>query len=415
MGRYSFAFVTKNMEYIPFSSFQRPITHVQLQAAERREAAGATHPVNKWALFRELSKAQSAFGLSERELTVLQGLISFYPDDMLGGEAQMIVYPSNKALCERLNGMACSTMRRHLARLIEAGFVQRRDSPNGKRYSRSLGEARVAYGFDLSPLPRRAAEITAAAEEIRAAEEHLRRLRECVSLMRRDLAAVASYGAELTPGQDAWDYFADKAALSARALRRKLTEADLNALRIDLEAALDQARTLIDGTETEDLSTTARQSEQHHQNSDKDSLVFEQVEQACGTVVEDRPEEALTEEEAGEEVERPMPRIPLRLILSACPSIHDFHEGPIRHWHQLFNAASQVRPAMGINSSAWDEACRLMGPEQAAVVVVAMLERFTEIRSPGGYLRALSAKAAEGAFSCGPMIMALMNGGRKAA
>jgi replication initiation protein RepC len=49
-----------------------------------------------------------------------------------------------------------------------------------------------------------------------------------------------------------------------------------------------------------------------------------------------------------------------------------------------------------------------MGPEEAAVVVVAMLDRFAEIRSPGGYLRSLSAKAKLGEFSCGPMIMALM-------
>ena len=53
-----------------------------------------------------------------------------------------------------------------------------------------------------------------------------------------------------------------------------------------------------------------------------------------------------------------------------------------------------------------------MGPEQAAVVLAAMLERFDDIRSPGGYLRRLGQKADAGAFSCGPMVMALM---RKAA
>jgi len=46
--------------------------------------------------------------------------------------------------------------------------------------------------------------------------------------------------------------------------------------------------------------------------------------------------------------------------------------------------------------------------------MAAMLERFADIRSPGGYLRALFAKAKVGTFSCGPMIMALV-GARKAA
>jgi replication initiation protein RepC len=63
---------------------------------------------------------------------------------------------------------------------------------------------------------------------------------------------------------------------------------------------------------------------------------------------------------------------------------------------------------MGISPSAWEEAKQLMGPEEASVVIVAMLERFGDIHSPGGYLRSLSAKAAMGEFSCGPMVMALM-------
>lgn len=67
---------------------------------------------------------------------------------------------------------------------------------------------------------------------------------------------------------------------------------------------------------------------------------------------------------------------------------------------------------MGISPSAWEDAKAFMGPEQAAVVIAALLERFTEIRSPGGYLRRLTEKASAEQFSCGPMVMALM---RKAA
>lgn len=89
----------------------------------------------------------------------------------------MVVFPSNKAICERLNGMPCSTMRRHLARLVEARLLMRRDSPNGKRYVRKRGEDRVAFGFDLSPLYCRAEEIARAAEAVREAEDRVRRLR----------------------------------------------------------------------------------------------------------------------------------------------------------------------------------------------------------------------------------------------
>lgn len=79
----------------------------------------------------------------------------------------MVVFPSNKTVCERLNGMPCSTMRRlSPARLVEAGLLMRRDDPNGKRYVRKHGDERVTFGFDLCPLYCRAEEIARAAEAV---------------------------------------------------------------------------------------------------------------------------------------------------------------------------------------------------------------------------------------------------------
>lgn len=403
------------MEYTPISPFMRPISHAHLRVIERPEASVPARPVNKWELLRELSKAQAAFGVSERDLTVLQGLLSFFPDDALGGNAEMVVFPSNKAICERLNGMPCSTMRRHLARLVEAGLLQRRDSPNGKRYVRKHGEDRVAFGFDLSPLYCQSEEIARAAEAVREAEERVRRLREVVSLMRRDLAALAEFGDEMQPGLGFWDQLRDRAALTARALRRKLSVEDLAAYRADLEALLDQARNIIDGPETEEMNTNDAQSERHHHNSNKESIDLEPALEKSGTAA-GVPDVDTNEPVADvdEQDTRHLPKIPLHLVIAACPSLKTFYQGDIRHWHQLFDAACHVRPAMGISASAWEEAQRFMGPEQASIVVAAMLERFADIRSPGGYLRALTAKAAAGEFSCGPMVMALI-GRRNAA
>lgn len=403
------------MEYTPISPFMRPISHAHLRVIERPEASVPARPVNKWELLRELSKAQAAFGVSERDLTVLQGLLSFFPDDALGGNAEMVVFPSNKAICERLNGMPCSTMRRHLARLVEAGLLQRRDSPNGKRYVRKHGEDRVAFGFDLSPLYCQSEEIARAAEAVREAEERVRRLREVVSLMRRDLAALAEFGDEMQPGLGFWDQLRDRAALTARALRRKLSVEDLAAYRADLEALLDQARNIIDGPETEEMNTNDAQSERHHHNSNKESIDIEPALEESGAAA-GVPDVDTNEPVADvdEQDTRHLPKIPLHLVIAACPSLKTFYQGEIRHWHQLFDAACHVRPAMGISASAWEEAQRFMGPEQASIVVAAMLERFADIRSPGGYLRALTAKAAAGEFSCGPMVMALI-GRRNAA
>ena len=398
------------MEYTPISPFMRPISRAHLRVVAQPKASVPVRPINKWELLRDLSKAQVAFGITERDLTVLQGLLSFFPDDALGGNAEMVVFPSNKAICERLNGMPCSTMRRHIARLVDAGLLMRRDSPNGKRYVRKHGEERVAFGFDLSPLYCRSEEVARAAEAVREAEDRARRLREVVSLMRRDLAALAEFGEEIQPVLGLWDQLRDKAVLTARALRRKLTLEELLAYRADLEALLDRARNVIDGPETEEMNTNDASFERHHHNSNKESIDLEPALEKDGAAAAAPDVET---DAPGADVEeadtRRVPKIPLHLVITGCPSLKTFYQGDIRHWHQLFDAACHVRPAMGISASAWEEAQRFMGPEQASIVVVAMLERFADIRSPGGYLRALTSKAAAGEFSCGPMVMALMS------
>ncbi|MFV0643156.1 MAG: plasmid replication protein RepC [Sphingomonadaceae bacterium] len=400
------------MDYTPISPFMRPISRAHLRVIEKPESPVSGKPVNKWEVLRELSKAQAAFGVTERELTVLQGLLSFFPEDALGGNAEMIVFPSNKAICERLNGMPCSTMRRHLARLVETGLLVRRDSPNGKRYVRKHRDERVAFGFDLSPLYCRFEEIGRAAEAVRETEDRVRRLRGIVSLMRRDLVALAEFGEELQPDMGLWSKMRETAAQIARALRRKLPPKELERHQTEIATLLEKGRDIIDGPETERLGANGAHNEQHYHNSQKESFVLEPSLEKDGKTDGTPDLSSNLPEESPEAAERKQaPKIPLRLVVSSCPALKTFYDGEIRHWHQLYDAASHIRPAMGISASAWEEAQRCMGPEQASVVVAAILERFEDIRSPGGYLRALTTRAAEGHFSCGPMVMALL--GRK--
>lgn len=397
------------MEYTPLSSFKRPITYAHLNDASPQEPTAPPSGINKWQLLRELSKAQACFALKDREITVLQALLSFHGETILGGNSsELVVYPSNKAICERLNGMPDSTMRRHLAVLINSGMVERRDSPNGKRYCRKFGDEQVAFGFDLTPLLVRYDEICRAAEGVREAEERLKRLREIVSLMRRDLAALSAFGLDTRPDECEWDEFSDMAADYAKALRRKLDIEALESARVDLFQALETARSIIDGLSTEEMNTCDVRSEQHYHNSNKNLHVFEPPQNEYGAEVGEHPEPT-DEEDSGVETNIKPPVIPLHLVKLACPTIKIYHEDPIRHWHQLYDAACKIRPSMGISPSAWEEAKQAMGPETASIVILAMLERFEEIRSPGGYLRSLSAKAELGEFSCGPMVMALLN------
>ena len=144
----------------------------------------------------------------------------------------IVVFPSNRELSIRAHGMAPATLRRHLASLVEAGLIIRRDSPNGKRFARrgQGGEIESAFGFDLTPLIARAAEIENLAEEVRAENRAIALLRERITLVRRDIVKMIETGMEegvrFAPisidGQDIRDWeglYGRYQALSARYAR----------------------------------------------------------------------------------------------------------------------------------------------------------------------------------------------------
>ncbi|MBB3386666.1 DNA-binding transcriptional ArsR family regulator [Rhizobium sp. BK609] len=135
---------------------------------------------NKWKLFRAICEARPSLGVSDRALTVLDALLTFYPGDEISEERGLVVFPSNAQLSIRARGMTAATLRRHLAVLVEAGLILRKDSANGKRYARrdGAGEVSEAFGFSLAPLLARAAEIETIAAQVQADRELLRTTKE---------------------------------------------------------------------------------------------------------------------------------------------------------------------------------------------------------------------------------------------
>ena len=82
--------------------------------------------------------------------------------------------------------------------------------------------------------------------------------------------------------------------------------------------------------------------------------------------------------------------------------------GAISSWRDMMGAAVVVRSTLGVSPSAYQDACDVMGPENAATAIACILGRAGHIDSPGGYLRDLTRKAARGEFGLGPMLMALL-------
>ncbi len=376
---------------------RQPVTAGLLATGALAEAPAPQTAPDKWELLRELTTARAAFAVSDRDLAVLSALLSFHPAKELLDDDRLIVFPSNAALSERSHGMAESTLRRHLAALVRAGLIFRRDSPNGKRYATrgQGGQLDRVFGFDLRPLLVRSPEIVAKAQETRVAMLALRRRREMVVIRLREATKLIAWGQEQVPAD--WQHLDGCALRLQRQLRRRL-DADLLAdLLAEVTALLDTVRDLV-SDQAEDMVGNDAQNERHYQNSNPDNFESE----PCFEKQEVRPSETEPATPPAEKV------IPLSLVLKAAPDIRDYAPHGIRTWSDLVSVAEFVRPMLGISPDAWDDACRTMGAVTAAVTLACILQKSAQIMRPGGYLRALTEKASTTGFSPGSMVMALL-------
>ncbi|HEV7251336.1 MAG TPA: plasmid replication protein RepC [Shinella sp.] len=374
----------------------------QREAAERQEklrAGGGGNDngrADKWQLMRAVTEARGVLGIGDRTIGVLEALVSFANERELDGTAPIIVFPSNRELSLRARGMAPATIRRHLAALVEAGLIFRRDSANGKRFCRrdEKGAMEDAFGFDLAPLALKAGEIFQAAETARAEDRAQRALRSEVTLHQRDIAKIIATALE-EGRAGAWLGLAARLADLVAGLGRRAA-ADILVIRRDglqrLRAEVENA--YLSSLSDEEMSGSEPQSEQHIQNSNTDQLI-----EPYGR--EDDTAKAAPEQKMAISLDR---------LMRLCPQIADYARSGVKNWTDLVAAADLVRAMLGISPDAWRKAKAAMGEAAAAVVIAALLERGEAIRSPGGYLRDLTDKAERSAFSIYPMVQALERG-----
>jgi replication initiation protein RepC len=426
----------------PFGRRSLSLAMVAAQSSTRAFIANhdaAETVVHKWRLFRALTEAKVAIGVTDRALSVLHALLSFHQETALtlserdaeGSEGEatpgIIVFPSNKELSIRAHGMAPATLRRHIAILVDAGLIIRRDSPNGKRFARrgQGGGIDEAFGFDLTPLIARASEIENLAEEVRAENRAMALLREKISLARRDIVKMIETGMEEGVPGDWESRQSDYQALASRQAR-KMTRPDLEALAEELTALSAEINNALENhVKRQNKSANESQAERHIQNqitniSDLEPSLRKGRAEPPGPIGNEAAADGVgaLEPERQETETRihpgspPAPRTyPLGMVLQACPDIVDYARGrEISSWRDLATAAATVRSALGVSPDAWAQALEVLGEHDASIIIAAILQRGEEITSAGGYLRALTAKARTGEFSLGPVLMALLRG-----
>ncbi|WP_413712608.1 plasmid replication protein RepC [Rhizobium sp. Rhizsp82] len=393
-------------EHITTPFGRRPVTLALVKTQFEYAGIKKGKSADKWKIYRDACDARSLLGLRDRALAVLNALLSFYPETDLIEGANLIVFPSNAQLSTRANGIAGTTLRENLALLVQAGLILRNDSPNGKRYARKGrdGSIETAYGFSLAPLLARSEELALMAQRVAEEKRRVKLIKEKITIARRDIRKLISAAIEEGVSGD-WQSIENHFVAIISSLRTVNTTTGL-------EETLDELTLLREGiVNLLEVQLISRESDandddiRHHiQNSNTESIY--EFEPSSGNELGERARQEPSRQR------EPIKGFPLGMVIRACPQISDYAPGgKIEHWRELMTAAVVVRSMLGVSPSAYQEACEVMGPENAAVAIACILEREGHIKSAGGYLRDLTARAERGEFSLGPMLMALMRAG----
>ncbi len=151
----------------------------------------------------------------------------------------------------------------------KAGLIIRRDSPNGKRFARRNGEGGLgeAFGFSLAPLLARAGEIEAQAAQVMADRLEWKRLRERLTLCRRDIAKLIEIALEEEIAGE-WIEMQKHFNLLSASLPRRPSAAEMRSLLADLEAFREMIiKTLESKTKTEKTDANDSQNGRHIHSS----------------------------------------------------------------------------------------------------------------------------------------------------
>jgi replication initiation protein RepC len=384
----------------------RKMTLGQFKLSSSTQSDGKS--VNRWAIYKELCIAKTVFGINDRCLAVMSSLLSFLPDNEISAKNGLVVFPSNRQLSLRAHGMPESTLRRHIAALIESGLIARRDSPNGKRYAYKdeAGQVEEAFGFSFAPLLERSDEIARAAKQVQADAALLKRTREQITLQRRDLAQMIDAALAEMLSSDFWTTAHGRFRAIVDAIPRRASAPELTTILENLtklRAEIDNS--LIHNDNAQDMSANHAHSERHHIESQSESL-FES--QNIKTTILKEPLAQSSETRIKTGNTKQTTPLSIDTVLRACPDIADYAPNKIVSWRDLIEVSRIVSTFLGISQSAYHEACQVIGIESVSATIAGILQRISEISSAGGYLRALTQKARAGEFSVAQMLLPLL-------
>ncbi|MDO9641262.1 MAG: plasmid replication protein RepC [Pseudotabrizicola sp.] len=354
------------MEQIATTPMLRHVRRPNLSSQKPQAPTPAADKDNRWHILDLAKTCRRRLKLRDRDIAVLRGLLSLLPSQ--ARPDQMVVFASNRVLIDRCDGIDERTLRRRIAHLQDCGMVERRTSPNGKRYQvrDDHQAALLTYGIDLAPLFHIQSHLEAMAEDCRHETVRIKVLR---SLIRDVLFKIPPH--QITDVQNE----------AQRALRRVLDSNQLQKILTQLE---DAAPVMIPQSmdnvtqPTTHLSVSDGQNDRHIQSSYKDNLESEEAESKT--------------------LSNPVHEIPTNtdhadITVDECMDLartaREMSPRQPQCWEDLIDLSTRLAPAIGLQGTVIREAEKHLGKHGCALAVLGLVEAFGRVRNPEAYLTAL--------------------------
>lgn len=330
-------------------------------------------PVLRRKLMAALSMTGRELGLRPASLMVLDTLLSFLPcRDAEGKEIPvtplhlLTIYASNDTISFRARGLTDRQLRRHFDLLERQGFIQRRDSANGKRFPiYQNGKVIGAYGIDLMPLFARAEALLARAVALQAEQQEMRGIKAQIGKLRATLLAKAPA--------------LPQAALLLIEQLRNLTRR-VGLTLIEAKALLRQLTTMSEG-ESEAVATCDAVAVQ---SLKEDHTIVPNETTACAgqNVRHNKPKKTYTKKSS----------VPLKqgtdslTLWSKLTALAEFFPSQPQSMHELKTTLQLTASMLRIDEALYHRAVAILPPLQLAQVLDRILRNHQAIQYPDAYL-----------------------------
>nr|QCL09542.1 replication C N-terminal domain protein [Rhizobium rhizogenes] len=383
--------------------------------ADHRTRSSINRPSRTQAL-QVAKRYASAIGLKAAKIALIDQLFAFsMAIDWSDAQTIPVVWPSNELLARRL-GIKISTLKYHLAGLVEAGLICYSDHPTYQRRGRRSEDGRIveAYGINLSPVAARYCELL----ELSDAAEFEARSRKDLSnrrtVLRRGIAAIIEAARqELGSLDEEWNLLL--ARLDRLRERRAQGSVELAEVIDMLEALHTEAgallETLYDSRDSNTavakirpLQTTAETPNSESCNDERDCADAQCINKsgAKGAMApENKPADTPAPSKRKTQSVEPdddIVNVSLPLLRSAMVHLSQMVPEVFDHWAVFRSSGGLLCRLCYVNPQVYQEAVEVLGQDLAIVALALTAERNANgsVSNPGGYLRELINRGRQG-------------------